>query len=453
MKNISYLLLFSGFFLLSSCEKYFDEKTDISLVVPQTLDDFQAILDAKPRGMNSSALAGFLSSDDLFLGPAILARLNYREVSAYFWRKDFYLPDEVGSDWNNAYRKVFHANLVLDGLKGYKTRSVAEENRAKILEASAKFYRALGHFESLSYFAEYYNSTNSMQLGVPIRLTSDLNQKAKRSTQKDSYQQIIDDLKFGLNILPDKPEVPTRPSAWAAHALLSRIYLYMGDYEAAYIHANATLEIDDVLMDYAKLNSNLTYSFQIFNSEVIHYGELISGRYAYDASTFVNPEIVRLYSKDDLRLFYFFKNSSVDSLKNFRGNYTGDYYIFGGLAINEVLLNRAEAAVRIGQNDRALESVNYLLANRINPASFQPYVGVKDNDLLNIIMLERRKELVFRGIRWLDLKRYNNDPSTAITLFRNYNVENSTLPPRDIRYVIPIPPKEIALNPMQQNPR
>lgn len=453
MKNILLIGLMAGVLVLQSCGGFFDEKPDKSLVVPQSLDDFQAVLDAKPRAMNSSLAVGLLGSDDLFLAPPVLTRLSYTLVSSYFWRDEFYLPDESDASWNTCYRKVFHANLVIDGLKDYEPTSPLESERMEVLEASARFFRAQGHFEAVSHYAPYSDHTLPDLLGVPVRLTSDLNVRVGRIAQEDVYRQIIEDLEFGLSILPAKPDVPTRPSAWAAHAMLSRVHHYRQNYEASLLHAEKALEIGDDLMDYSILDSTRNYSFEIFNPEVIFYGELLSGIYALSAATYVNPDIVKLYKKEDFRTSIFFEKAAVDTLYNFKGHYTGDYYVFGGLAVNEVYMNRAEAAVRLGQEEKALESLNYLLSNRMKKEGFEPVSGGGEKSVLEIVLEERRKELLFRGIRWLDLKRLNTDPDTEVTLFRKFNEEKNTLLPRDPKYVLPIPPLEISLNPMEQNPR
>lgn len=446
-------LLMSMVFMLTFCDGFFNEKPDLSLVVPQSLDDFQAILDAQPRAMNANPSLGFLGSDDLYLGESVINRMSNFQVSAYFWRKDFYLPDELGNDWYFPYRKVFQANLVLDGLKDYKAQSKVEENRMKLLEASARFYRALGHFEILSLFSEIYDSNVSDQLGIPLRLTSDINQKEGRASQEEVYSQIIEDLEFGMGILPNKPDVPTRPSLWASYSLLSRIHLYKQDYYQALSQAENALSIGKELMDYTAMDSSLTYSFEIFNPEVIHYGELMSGRFTTNAATYVHPEILSLFGDDDLRRFFFFRDTGVDSLKNFRGHYTGSYQFFGGLAVDEVYLNAAEAGVRLGNNEKALEMLNALLINRISGEFYQELENLSGDDLLQKVMEERRKELLFRGNRWLDLKRYNLEEKWKVTLNRGFNAENAELSPGDLRYVLPIPPQELSYNPMEQNPR
>ncbi|SFT46108.1 SusD family protein [Algoriphagus locisalis] len=453
MKKHTIILLLIGLAFLPACDGFFDEKPAKSLVVPQSLNDYQAILDALPRNMNTAPTAGLLASDDIVFGPSILGQLYYSQASIYLWREDFYLPDEDEFNWYTAYNKVFQANVVLDGLNDYDPESNAEAERKNYLTASARFYRGMGHFEVMAHFAETYDPANPGNLGIPIRLTSDVNQKIKRSSQQEGYASILSDFEFGLSVLPEKANVLTRPSKWAIHAMLSRIYLYIQDYEKSKMHALEALAIDDSLMDYQLLNSTLTYSFEVFNEEIIFYNSMPGERFSYDASTFVNPELVNLYDSSDFRLHYFFKPSQVDSLVNFRGNYSGDYFFFGGLAVDEVVLNYAESAARTGDTEDALMALNRLIFHRLDSAFYKPVAGLEGISLLKRIAEERRKELVFRGLRWLDLKRYNKDPEMAVTLRRNLNEENSTLSPNDPRYVLPIPPKEMSFNPLTQNPR
>ena len=69
-----------------------------------------------------------------------------------------------------------------------------------------------------------------------------------------------------------------------------------------------------------------------------------------------------------------------------------------------------------------------------------------------LIAKERRKELLFRGLRWADLKRYNRD-GAHITLTRTVANKVYTLPPNDPRYAIAIPEDIIKMTDMPQNPR
>jgi hypothetical protein len=85
--------------------------------------------------------------------------------------------------------------------------------------------------------------------------------------------------------------------------------------------------------------------------------------------------------------------------------------------------------------------------------TFIPFTASSSDDALIQILNERRKELLYRGLRWTDLRRLNKDPRFAITLKRIINGVSYTLPPNDNRYAWPIPDNEIALTNMPQNER
>lgn len=79
---------------------------------------------------------------------------------------------------------------------------------------------------------------------------------------------------------------------------------------------------------------------------------------------------------------------------------------------------------------------------------------MNNNELLHKIILERRKELVFRGLRWTDLRRLNKETEFAITLRRTVKGMEYVLPPNDPRYTQQIPFSVISFNKdMPQNIR
>ncbi|SHO65367.1 RagB/SusD family nutrient uptake outer membrane protein [Algoriphagus zhangzhouensis] len=451
--NKIYLLCQLGLAMgLGACSDYLDSKPDRNLVIPTTLDDFQGLLDAELYGMNVVPMSGFIASDDPYFGSGLLARLSFNQNAVYFWEKEIYLPDENDVNWSAPYQKVFYANVVLDGLNEFSPQNQVEENRMLELEASARFYRAMGHFEVLMLFAESFDPSREDQLGVPIRLTSDINQKVGRATMKESFAQILLDLEEGLEFLPVQADIPSRPSQWAAQAMLGRVYLMMHSFEESYQASSRALAIDNTLMNYRELDSTLTYSFERMHPETVFYGRVMNSRFTTNGENYVNPELVALYDSLDMRPFFFFRETGDSALYNFRGNYTGDFYQFGGIATDEVLLNLAEAGARTGYEAEANEALKYLLENRMA----EGYVWEGDfagAELMEKIILERRKELAFRDIRWMDLKRYNLYSELAITLNREFNESSATLLPNDSRYALEIPPLEINLNPMPQNVR
>ena len=116
-------------------------------------------------------------------------------------------------------------------------------------------------------------------------------------------------------------------------------------------------------------------------------------------------------------------------------------------------LIRAEAAARAGLKDSALADLNRLLSTRWKTGTFVPYAAGSADQALDIILAERRKELIMRGTRWFDLRRLNKEPRFAKTLVRIQNSTTYTLSPNDNRYTFLIPAQVIALTGMQQNTR
>ena len=116
-------------------------------------------------------------------------------------------------------------------------------------------------------------------------------------------------------------------------------------------------------------------------------------------------------------------------------------------------LIRAESAARAGEVNQALSDINMLLKNRIDPNYFTPVVENDPDKLLRIILAERRKELIFRGQRWSDLKRLNQDERFKKTLVRVIDGEEYRLEPNSLKYAHLIPDLVISESGMTQNKR
>jgi hypothetical protein len=125
---------------------------------------------------------------------------------------------------------------------------------------------------------------------------------------------------------------------------------------------------------------------------------------------------------------------------------------FTGISTAEVYLILAESHARLYHTDISLKYLNKLLMNRWRKGQFTPFTATNPANALALILVERQKEMVFRGQRWADIKRLNmEDPK--ITLKRIYNGQSFDLAPNDLRYALPIPQTIIRKNGMEPNPR
>ena len=100
---------------------------------------------------------------------------------------------------------------------------------------------------------------------------------------------------------------------------------------------------------------------------------------------------------------------------------------------------RGECLARLGQVGAALENLNTLLLTRWNNAV--PYVPVAETDAAVVVdrfLEERRKSLVYRGLRWMDIKRLNKE-NRQIILHRLIAGRSYTLEPNAPYYALPLP--------------
>jgi len=435
--------LICGLGFLCSCEKNFlDAKPNKSLLVPTTLDHYQALLDNALNVMNLTPYLGEIGADDFFMAENTFESYSETERNAYIWAERIYSTPSV-QDWDLPYKQIFYANVVLDGLKGHSP----EDEQVKNLRGMALFYRAWSLFQVTQLFGAPYTPGGAVSVkGVPFRLSADVTLPSEVGTLQNTYDRIQSDLSLALQLLSIKQIVPTRPTKAAAYALMTRLHLIMQNYTKAKLYADSTLALQSELLDYNVLDPSRPYPMPPLygkptqNPEVIFLTILVSNIYLGSSNnTRVDTTLYNSYPKSDLRKNIFFNTSGL-----FRGSYMGERrYQFSGLAVDEMYLARAECYARLGDMKNSLADLNTLLAKRWDSNSYKPILIEDSEELLFRIIEERRKELIARGVRWSDLKRLNQDPRFSKTLKRIVNGTEFVLNPNDPKYMLPIPDSEI----------
>lgn len=454
-KTIVLVLLLAGMGLVSSCNKkdFLDKKPSTDLVVPSTLEDFQALLDNDDK-MSGTPVLGELSADNYYLPYSFWQNLNTREHNAYTWKRDIYEGQGQVDDWDLPYKQVFYANVVLEGLSKLAMNS-SNEQQWKTLQGAALFIRAYAFYNLAQVFAPMYDSiTAATDLGIPLRLSSDVNPVSVRSTMKQTYDKILSDLRAASSLLPAALPISNRnrPSKPAALALLARACLSMRAYDSAGLYADSCLQLYDVLMDYNTISNN-NFPFTKLNTETLYQSRFVSTQVLVGllvANCVVDSNLYRSYAAGDLRQALFYTINGA-GLPNIKGSYTGGILAFSGLATDEIHLVRAECFARAGNISAAMDGLNALLQKRWARGSFVPFTASTAAQARDLILAERRKELAFRGIRWTDLRRLNKE-GAGIRPGRVLNGVPYQLAPNDPRYVLTIPPDVIALSGIPQNP-
>ncbi|TKC03475.1 RagB/SusD family nutrient uptake outer membrane protein [Pedobacter cryotolerans] len=455
MKNSKQLLLILGLFMLPflGCKKYLDQKSNDSLVVPKSLTDIQGILDdAAIINLRVTPSYNEHSSDDFFMLPASYASYNPAFKPIYTWQPTVY---NHGNDYALGYNAIYNTNLSLDLLKAVERNGVNAAPWDNI-KGSALFIRAYYFLMLTSQFGLAYDEASSAQdLGIPLRLDTQFDKPSVRATVAACYQQVIDDLETSVGLLPDYPQHLMRPSKGAALALLARCYLYMHQYELALKYAEDALLLNNKLINYNGdpdlLALTSTVPIKKFNKETIWYAEM-SGGFGANSTTRarVDTALYLSYANNDLRKTAYFR--AIAPYQQFKGNYTATANIyFSGLATDELYITRAECKAFLNDVEGGMADLNLLLKTRWrNTVAYVPLVGMDRIDALNKIRSERRKELLYRGLRWEDIKRYNKEGANLI-LKRVIDGQTFTILPNSRNYALSLPDDVIRVSGMPQN--
>lgn len=447
-KNI--LLLFAVVSLIACKREWLNQKPEKNLTVPESLADFEALLDNESMNRAPAQVTSEIASDGHYiLESRWQGAMADIERNAYTWSNDW--PYRDLNEWNFSYEIVLYCNLILEGLQKIRPSGEAEQEQFNRIQGGALFQRARIFYELAQVYAPVYTeSTASTDLGVPMRRESDVNIPSTRLSVKQNYDQIIADLNAASGLLPDISPYKTRASKAAVYGLLARVFLSMQDYDNAGEQADKCLQLYNDLMDYNQLSQSATFIGRD-NPEVIFHCQS-HNRGSITTAGFIDPLLYQSYDDNDLRRTVFCRVNANGTI-NFKGNYNRvTTLLFFGLATDELYLIRAESKARAGDKDGALDDLNTLLKSRWNnEVTFTPLSATSSEEALQFVLIEREKELLFRGLRWTDLRRLNKEGRFKKDLTRTIGGQIYTLEANSYKYTFPIPDDVIEKSGLQQN--
>lgn len=438
------------FFVITGCQKYLDEKPNQAFAVPSSLQDLQALLDTYTKLNNTDPGSSEASADNYYITYTDWSALSEPDRRLYTWEND-HVYSSYPNDWSKVYNTVFTANVVLDNIEQIEKNNAntADWNNIK---GSALVFRSKAFLQAAIIWCGAYNAaTANVALGIPLRTDADFNKASFRSSLQETYGQITAGLREAAALLPATPGHVMRPSKPAAYALLARTFLAMNMYDSCRFYADACLQSKNTLLNYNSLNASATFPISQFNTEVIMENLIPVPAILNNTRAKIDSALYASYAANDLRKLVFFKNNNNGSF-GFKGSYEGGGNLFGGIAVDEVYLMRAECYARAGNITAAMSDLNTLLQTRWKAGAFTPLTAASAAIALQMILTERRKELLMRGLRWMDLKRLNEEGAN-IALSRMLNGQSFSLPAKDPRYAIALPEDVIILSGIAQNPR
>lgn len=477
MKLLKYICMGSLLFTFTSCgdewlniepSTSIETETSINILsdVEFTLNGIYSDMQASNAYSGRLVYYGDVRGDDM---QAVSLSKRTGDYYNYGHTKD----NGPSSHWLCLYSFIQNCNLILNNID--RIDATDNEEYHDDLKGQALTIRAMALFDLTRIFGYPYTKDNGASLGVPIVKDSDgIDSKPARSTVAQCYEQVISDLTSAVSLLSgnfNKGKI----NRWAAMSLLSRVYLYKGDNKNALAVAEATIEgaedegwglwsHDDYALAWAEDATAIAPGevlFEIVNTTTDSPGKesmgYLNSKSGYDdmciTSSFYallleDPDDVRLklLSFDGKKYAYVFKYQPQE------GEVIQDANI-PLIRLAETYLNAAEAAVKLGDNEKAVKYLDPIV-RRANPNKTVESMTLTLEDVLN----ERRKELVAEGHRMFDVIR------NGMTIER-YDVSNSKIKNTKhfsknlefdwnfYRIVLPIPKAEMDTNPnMVQNP-
>ena len=465
MKKVTTILAICVVVMLTGCNDFLDIKPK-GEKIPKTVTDYETLLNYESVQKVSDTYPTYLTDDvylpDVAQGTATpgLNSVEQSILNLYLFKKDVFGEAQDDGFWFASYNRIYYYNTVIDNIMNAEGPS---EQQKHSIQAEALISRALEYLYLVNGYAKHYDvRTAETDPGVPLILDEDISKKdLVRASVKDVYAQIQSDLQAALPNLPAQPKGNAfRASKAAGYGILAKMYLYMGNYTEALKAANEVLAINNSLLDlkkYAvvKVQSSIgrtNVPQDIDNPENI-YIKFAPYVYGLSSKVFGSDELISLFSEDDMRLQIYFT-------KNFRNIPTDKYvwapYLRANLAVSspEIYLIAAECEAREGSVERAMALINKLRDNRIKNNT--DVVATDRNDALQKVLEERRRELAMSGmVRYIDLKRLNQEAQFAKTVTHVTSEGTFSLEPNSPLYVLPIPAKVMRFNKnsMKQNER
>lgn len=477
--KILFRIVFVGLILVS-CDEFLDIEPQQSVSEEVVYDSHEGVTNAlygayeRVAGPQLYAGTSVFHSDLIGNSDDIIWRgtfIGYRQMNEKAMD-----PNEptITAKWIRSYDAINITNNVLENLD-----LVNEADRARI-EGEARFLRGILYFELVRFYAlPYVAGQGNNQPGVPLVLmpTSGISDEddVSRDPVSAVYNQILDDLNQAKLLLAGFTSAGAnggRATASTSAAFLARVHMVMEQWEQAAQEADFVIENFDgynalqstplaafnndeyTSEDVFMIRQNATSNAGQANDGITTFFASLEGLGRGDAN--VSEAHMERYEDDDLRgtlsdnpdiltvddlntMFYIGIGTNAGQIMTSKwAKYDANIPV---IRLAEMILTRAEANLRATTTLGAppLEDVNAIR----NRAGLDDWTDVDLNSLWD----ERVRELSFEGHRLHDVRRFRRSviPSTG-------PYAGEAIDWDDPRLVLPIPQREIDVNPnMEQN--
>lgn len=482
MKKFRYIIILIAIGLLGySCEDYLDTQPTVAVSEEQLFENLSGLevvlngvykyMVTGTNGMNNG-IAGmqiynFTATPDLWV----------REIGNAFYENSIFSSVRTESAgaysarfWEHYYTIINNCNIILLNVDGFGD----QPELASSIKGQALAIRGYAYFHLIRYYQHTYSIARTAP-GVPIyldRASAERPQK-DRNTVEEVYAQILADLNAALTELSgfERPSMEYI-NADVVNGFLAQVYLTMENWEEAEQHANAArsghplMNASEYTGGFDSANNEWIWGFSQTENDNIQTTNIFSrwffnghrpaGTVFGDGTLRVNESFVNLFDATDIR--YQFRYIDVgggpletgwtsDKFRDDGSNYLGDMIVMRG---SEMLLIESEALAQQGRTGEALSLLNELE----NARSVEtPTTTTIQEDLIEAIWIEKRKELYSEGLIYWDVLRKQVDLVKLGAGEGGDALDPLVIPARDNRFILQIPDNEMNFgNISVQNP-
>lgn len=389
----------------------------------------------------------------------------------------------LSRDWTRYLADIATANVLINGLDDLKAKGEVSDGEYKQWKAEGCIFRALVMFDMARLWGSFPVITD-----VARTITSDNVEEVyptyypPKKTSEECYQQIIEDLEYGVQNAPDFSNDRTIMSKTVAQAMLAKVYAErpLQDYSkvveyAEQVRNTAGLELepdfatlwgyDDEKKDCMKRNTSegileVQWTTGGANWESWMYGRCLEDYdFYFTWAKWITPsrDFISDFTQegDDVRfnqtvVYYectwanYYPASHYPFMYKLRSGYNNHYK----LRLADIILMEAEACAYLGQSSKAAQLVN-MIRNRVGLKNID-----ESGDMVEKVLHERRLELALEGQRWFDLcrngkvEKYMNAvyAKDAGRLAQKHTFDENS-------YLLPIPQTALDQNDnLEQNP-
>ena len=466
MKNYSIIIVTICTFLIPSCKKKELELFPYNQIETtqafNTENDANLALNGVYFGLRASGsyyqgiwnIIGEVTSDNVIISQA--GRLSQQIY--HNWQ---YNGDNTYGLFAGGYTIIRRANAIIENIDKVPGSSTAFINNVK---GQALACRAMTYFDMARVYSKSPLNATASDSTVPYITTTDPSIQPAKEPISGFYTKLINDLTTAGNLINASNGVARFHKA-SVNGILSKVYLYKGEWVNCIAAADAALGSTPVLPNIATFpliwtdGTESGVLFKIKNTLVdnsntlgVNYYQPVGG--GIRSEYVVDYAFRQLFLPADVRTSTYIQTSIYNGVnQNHVVKYAGKTSFPVGvldakvLRTAEVLLNRAEAHYRNSNQIAALADLNLLKSNRITG-----YINasLSGQALLDEILLQRRLELAFEGDRFWDLKR-RNVPVQRSTFGDRADGTGTTyifptLAAGDFKFNFPIPQSEINFN-------